>query len=36
MAQLLVCGVDSESERELIEALHLDHHPVGPSGPSGS
>jgi hypothetical protein len=32
MAQLLVCGVDSESERELIEALHLDH----PSGPSGS
>lgn len=35
MAQLLVCGVDSESKRELIEALPRDH-PVGTTGPSGS
>ena len=35
MAKLLVCGVDSESERELIEALHRDL-PVGTTGPSGS
>ena len=35
MAQLLVCGVDSESGREPIEALHRDLT-VGITGPSVS